>query len=94
MSLLSSSRDASSKDVSSAIAYESEAFEQAVDGIDEAMRSGEGAAFFFVGASQEEKQEGLMRLSTPQELNLHRFRVPNLLGERLEGHGADVVVEF
>jgi len=89
MSLLSSSQDASSKDVSSAIAYESEAFEQAVDGIDEAIRSGEGVAFFFVGASQEEKQEGLMRLSTPQELNLHRFRVPNLLGERLvetQGH--------
>lgn len=71
------------------VAYGSSGFEEAVAGVGEALRSGAGVIFLFVGASKEEKQEGLTKLSAAEELNLHRFKVPNLVGGRLvetQGH--------
>ena len=71
------------------VAYDSDEFQQVVDDIPEALRGGDGMVCLFVGASHEEKQEGLTKVSASQELNLHRFRVPNLIGERLvetQGH--------
>lgn len=65
------------------VAYDSDDFERATERIPEALRSGEGMIFLLVGASQEEKQEVLTKLSAPGELNLHRFKVPNLVGDRL-----------
>lgn len=65
------------------VSYGSDEFEQAVARVPEALRSGEGMIFLFVGASKEEKQEGLTAVSAGDELNLHRFKVPNLLGDRL-----------
>ena len=71
------------------VSYGSGDFEEATGRIGEALRSGTGMVFLFVGASQEEKQEALTKLSAPDRLNLHRYRVPNLIGERLvetQGH--------
>lgn len=65
------------------VAYDSDEFDQVVSGIGDSIRSGDGIVLLFVGASEEQRQEGLTRVSAQDELNLHRFRVPNLIGERL-----------
>lgn len=65
------------------VSYGSGDFDEATGRIGEALRSGMGMVFLFVGASQEEKQEALTKLSAPGHLNLHRYGVPNLIGERL-----------
>jgi AAA+ superfamily predicted ATPase len=71
------------------VSYGSGDFEEATDRIGEALRSGAGMIFLFIGASQEQKQEALTKLSAPDRLNLHQYGVPNLIGERLvetQGH--------
>jgi hypothetical protein len=71
------------------VSYGTDDFDQAVAGVEETLRSGEGIVFLFIGASKEEKREGLAKVSIDDELNLHRFKVPNLIGEGLketQGH--------
>jgi len=67
----------------SSVSYGTDGFDRAVDRVGDALRSGGGIVFLFVGASKEEKQEALMKISDKDDLNLHRFKVPTLIGERL-----------
>lgn len=65
------------------VAYGSEAFEQAVAAIPDALREGSGMSFLFLGASQEQKEEALSAIGEYDDLNVHQFKVPQLIGERM-----------
>ena len=80
MSILSSKRHTRRTRV---VSYGTNDFDQTVGSVREALRRGHGKVFLFVGASDEQKREGLAKVSADDGLNIHQFKVPNLMGERL-----------